>query len=102
MTTNEPSPSQPMNEGEYLEMANHLKITYDSISAKLFKCDIKIMELKKELMTAYGFIRVIDNIADNIYDIPTELVVLIDCLRSHLSESIDKQIFNIVGIEELI
>ena len=91
-----------ITEGQYIEMANHLKETYDKISEKLFKSEIKIMELKKEIITAYGLIRVIDNILVHLYDVPHEVVVLVECLRSHLSEVMDKELFNIKEVEAYV
>ena len=91
-----------ITEGQYIEMANHLKETYDKMSEKLFKSEIKIMELKKEIITAYGLIRVIDNILEHLYDVPHEVVVLVECLRSHLSEVMDKELFNIKEVEAYV
>ena len=79
-----------MTEQQYLEMANHLKQTYDKMEEKLLRSEIKIMDLKKELMTAYGLVRIIDNILDNLYEVPHEVVVLVECLRGNLSDSMDK------------
>ena len=42
----------PINDGEYLEMVNHLKNTYDEISTKLFASEMQLMDLKKDLMLA--------------------------------------------------
>ena len=91
-----------ITEGQYIEMANHLKETYDKMNEKLFKSEIKIMELKKEIITAYGLIRVIDNILEHLYDVPHEVVVLVECLRSHLSEVMDKELFNIKEVEAYV
>ena len=91
-----------MTEQQYLEMANHLKQTYDKMEEKLLRSEIKIMDLKKELMTAYGLVRIIDNILDNLYEVPHEVVVLIECLRGNLSDSMDKNIFNVKDIEEYV
>ena len=88
-----------INENEYLEMSNHFKKLYDNLSDKNFEKDIKIMEIKKELITVYGFIRVIDNILERIYEVPHEIVVLVECLRGHLSDIIDKEIFKIKDID---
>tara|TARA_R110001599_G_scaffold149739_1_gene333745 strand:- start:829 stop:1134 length:306 start_codon:yes stop_codon:yes gene_type:complete len=88
-------PSEEINENEYLEMSNHFKKLYDDLSEKNFSQDIKIMDLKKELITVYGFIRVIDNILDSLYEVPHEIVVLIEIIRGHLSNFIDKEIFKI-------
>ena len=91
-----------ITEGQYIEMANHLKETYDKMNEKLFKSEIKIIELKKELMTSYGLVRVIDNILEHLYDVPHEVVVLVECLRSHLSEVMDKELFNIKEVEAYV
>mgnify|MGYP003627512078 CR=1 FL=1 len=91
-----------MTEQQYLEMANHLKQTYDKMEEKLLRSEIKIMDLKKELMTAYGLVRIIDNILDNLYEVPHEVVVLVECLRGNLSDSMDKNIFNVKDIEEYV
>ena len=84
-----------MTEQQYIEMSNHLKETYDKISEKLFRSEIKIIDLKKDLITVYGLVRIIDNILDNLYEVPHEVVVLIECLRSHISDIMDKELFNI-------
>ena len=87
----------PINDGEYLEMVNHLKNTYDEISAKLFASEMELMDLKKDLMTAYGVIRLIDNLLEHIIEVPHELTVLVEVLRGELSDNIDKFIFGMKG-----
>ena len=77
------SDAQPFNEGEYIEMSNHLKKVYDE------------MELQKILMSAYGFKLVIDNLVGNLMDIPGDVVLLIEHLRGFLSDALDQYIFNI-------
>tara|TARA_R110000787_G_scaffold163689_2_gene276874 strand:+ start:684 stop:1007 length:324 start_codon:yes stop_codon:yes gene_type:complete len=92
-----PSPS-PKNEGEYIEMANHLKQLYDEIGKKNEKLKQDKHELQKVLLGAYGMVRCLDNLVDNIYDVPSDLVVLIETLRSSLSDELDTHIFNIKKI----
>ena len=91
-----------MTEQQYLEMANHLKQTYDKMEEKLLRSEIKIIDLKKDLITVYGLVRIIDNILDNLYEVPHEVVVLVECLRGNLSDSMDKNIFNVKDIEEYV
>ena len=88
-------PNDTMTEGQYLEMANHLKETYDKMEEKLLRSEIKIIDLKKEIMTSYGLTRVIDNLIDHLCEVPHEVVVLVELLRAQLSDTIDKEIFNI-------
>lgn len=90
-------PNDSMTEGQYIEMANHLKNTYDEISAKLFASEMELMDLKKDLMTAYGVIRLIDNLLEHIIEVPHELTVLVEVLRGELSDNIDKYIFGMKG-----
>ena len=91
-----------MTEQQYIEMSNHLKETYDKISEKLFRSEIKIIDLKKDLITVYGLVRTIDNILDNLYEVPHVVVVLVECLRSHLSDVMDKELFNIKEGDEYV
>tara|TARA_R110000803_G_scaffold59583_1_gene118328 strand:+ start:807 stop:1121 length:315 start_codon:yes stop_codon:yes gene_type:complete len=97
-------PNEPMNDGQYLEMANHLKETYDKMEEKLLIREIKIIDLKKEIISAYGLIRVIDNLMEHLHEVPHEIVVIVELLRSQLSDTVDKEIFNIkeINISEFV
>ena len=86
--------TEPENEGEYIDMANQLKETYDLISAKLFKTDMLLLDLKKDLCTAYGVIRLLDSLSDQL-DLPHEFTTILECLRGTLSDSMDTHIFDI-------
>ena len=88
-------PKSPSNEGEYIEMSNHLKKIYEEVDLKNQKLTLEKMELQKILMSSYGMSRVIDNLASNIMDIPADLVMLIEHLRSFLSDELDNHVFNI-------
>ena len=85
---------EPENEGEYISMAAHLKETYDLISAKLFKNEMKLLELKKDLCAAYGVIRLLDSLSEQM-DLPHEFLTLIECLRGTISDSMDTHIFDL-------
>ena len=74
---------QVLNDQALLEMADQLKITLENL------------ELKKHLISAYGFIRVLDMMATNSYDIQPEILILIETLRAYLSDYMDDNIFNI-------
>lgn len=88
----------PKNEGEYIDMAAHLKTLYEEMELKNEKLKLEKVELQKVLLGSYGMVRVIDNLLNNIYDVPTDLVVLIETLRSSLSDELDNHIFNIKKI----
>lgn len=82
------------NEGDYLDMANQLKETYDLISDKLFKNEMILLELKKDLCSAYGVIRLLDALCDNM-NLPHQFITCIELLRGTLSDSMDTHIFDI-------
>tara|TARA_R110002012_G_scaffold277713_4_gene465230 strand:+ start:1700 stop:1981 length:282 start_codon:yes stop_codon:yes gene_type:complete len=86
---------QVLNDQALLEMADQLKKTYDEITFKLDKITLENLELKKHLISAYGFIRVLDMMATNSYDIQPEILILIETLRAYLSDYMDDNIFNI-------
>ena len=92
----EPLPpiDEPSNEGQYLEMAQHLKETYDLISAKLFKNELQLLDLKKDLCTAYGVVRLLDSLSDQM-NLPHQFLTLIEMLRGTLSDSMDTHIFDL-------
>ena len=84
-----------MLEGEYLEMANQLKEKYDQITNKIRKISLLELEMKKDLMSAYGVIRLIDHLMSSSpvgYD--NEIILLVETLRGLLSECIDKHVFD--------
>lgn len=93
----------PNNEGEYIEMCAHLKQLYEEMELKNEKLKLEKVELQKVLLGSYGMVRVIDNLLSNIYDVPTELVVLVETLRGSLSDELDNHIFNIkrISLEDL-
>ena len=87
-----------MMEQEYLEMVNQLKDKYDEITDKLDRIELQELDMKKDLITAYGVVRMLDNLISNShigYD--NEVVVIVEVLRGLMSNSMDRHIF---GIED--
>ena len=85
-------------EGEYLELCNDLKNKYDEITDKLDRIELQELDMKKDLITAYGVVRMLDNLISNShigYD--NEVVVIVEVLRGLMSNSMDRHIF---GIED--
>ena len=77
-----------MLEQEYLELVNQLKENFDSKEKVIEKIKEENIELKKNLMSVYGYIRILDFIANRI-DLDVELQNMIDVLRSFLSDVYD-------------
>lgn len=81
-----------MLEQEYLQLCEQLKNTYEEKEQELNKLKQQNQELKKNLMSCYGFIRIIDYIVDE-GDVPFELRTLIDVFRGYLSDMYDDLYF---------
>ena len=83
-------------EQEYLEMVNQLKDKYDEITDKLDRIELQELDMKKDLITAYGVVRMLDNLISNSH-IPydNEVVTIVEVLRGLLSNCMDRHIFHI-------
>ena len=84
-----------MLEGEYLDLVKQLKDKYDEITDKLDSIERKDKELRKDFITAYGVVRILDHLIDiNPVSYDPEIVVLVESLRGFLSDSVDKHILS--------
>ena len=83
-------------EGEYLELCNDLKSKYDTITNKLERIEAMELNMKKDLITAYGVVRMLDHLISTSH-IPYdhEVITIVECLRGLLSTVMDTHIFNI-------
>lgn len=79
-----------MIEGEYLELVNQLKEDFDKKDKEVLRIKEENTRLKKELMSIYGYIRILDYMADSTFDMDFELKGLIDVLRSYTSNLFDE------------
>jgi len=77
------------NEQMYLEMCEQLKKKYDELEYIKAKLTMQNTDLKKEILTAYGLSRILDNLINNCFDVDMEVVCLSESLRGHLSNVID-------------
>ena len=78
-----------MLEQEYLELSNQLKESFDKKEKEVEKIKEELTDLKKIFVSAYGFVRIMDNIDDW-----SEKEALLDLLRSYLSEQFENIIIN--------
>jgi hypothetical protein len=78
-----------MLEGEYLELVDQLQKKYDDNELKFVSLKLENKMLKKEVITAYCVIRLIDNLTQHECDISDELRSMIEILRGHLSTTYD-------------
>ena len=80
---------KPMNEGYYLDAMNQLKEKFDNNEYLMKRIQKQNMELKKEIMTAFGCMRILDNLIHNSYGVDGDIVCLSESLRGHLSTFLD-------------
>tara|TARA_R110000803_G_scaffold39715_2_gene85645 strand:+ start:1541 stop:1819 length:279 start_codon:yes stop_codon:yes gene_type:complete len=78
-----------MLEGEYLELVDQLQKKYNDNEIKFGSLKLENKMLKKEVITAYCVIRLIDNLSQNEFEISDELKSMIEILRGHLSTTYD-------------
>ena len=80
-----------MTEQEYLDMAKHFKEELEKKDLMLRCQQVAIEDLKKILMTAYGFVRVIDHFSTE-EEIAGECKETFELLRGYLSMMLDEYI----------
>ena len=83
-------------EGEYLEMVQQLKDKYDMITSKLDKIESMELNMKKDLITAYGVVRMLDHLISTShigYD--NEVMTIVEVLRGMLSDMMDRHVLSI-------
>jgi len=83
------------NDNEYLEFSNQMKDQFNELEAEKKLTEMENYELKKEIVTVYGLIRVLDTCISDLHNIPNFVVELAERTRGGLSSVMDKYIFNI-------
>ena len=78
---------EDMTEQQYLELANQLKETFDEKDKQVEKLLQENEEIKKDFLTLYGMLRVINYYAEGEVDEPT--MTLIESARGFASSIID-------------
>ncbi len=81
---------KPMTEQMLIEAMDQLKEKFDLNEYLMKKMENRLLDLKKELFTSYGLIRLIDNMVHQSYDIDSDIITLIESLRGHLSKVIEE------------
>ena len=74
-----------MLEGEYLELVNDLKCKFDEKDREVLRTSEINKELKKIILSVYGFIRVMDHNTN----VDFEVREMVEILRSYLSDVYD-------------
>ncbi len=80
-------------EQDYLDMVGQLKLKYDEIEAKMNSIERLEKIMKKDLITAFGVVRLLDHLMDtSVVPYDNEIVVLVEMLRGVLSDCVDRHI----------
>tara|TARA_R110000824_G_scaffold98476_4_gene234985 strand:- start:1320 stop:1571 length:252 start_codon:yes stop_codon:yes gene_type:complete len=83
-----------MLEGEYLDLVKQLKDKYDEIEAKLESIERRDKDLRKDFMTAYGTIRLLDHlISTSPVGFDDEVVIMVEVLRGFFSDCVENHFF---------
>ena len=85
----QPEKEKPMSEQMLLDAMEQLKEKFDVNEYLVKNMEKRVVQLKKELFSAYGMIRVLDNLINNSYGIENEIECLSDSIRGHLSSVIE-------------
>ena len=80
-------------ENEYLELANDAQKKFNELDLKLKHKENELKEIKKELISCYGYVRILDNLYQNQDDIEPNISIMIEVLREFLSQFTEEQIF---------
>ena len=80
-----------MIEEQYRELADHAREKFIELENKYNKEKLKNHELKKEFLSAFGMVRIIDNNLEEMEGIESSPAkVLLELLRTHLSDIYDR------------
>jgi cellobiose phosphorylase len=81
-----------MNEGMYLDAMNQLKEMNEKREKETEKHKQELLNLKKELISAYGIVRLIDMMYSDADEPIGEISLLIETLREYLSQFVENKI----------
>ena len=82
------------NEQMYLEMVGQLKDKFDEVEQKLDTIEKRDKQLRKDFITAYGTIRLLDHLISNSpVGFDDEVVIMVEVLRGFLSDCVDNHFF---------
>jgi len=81
-----------MNEGMYLDAMNQLKDINEKRDVEFEKLKEENMDIKKELISCYGVVRMIDMMYSDTEEPVMEIGILIESLREYLSQYTENKI----------
>jgi translation initiation factor 2B subunit (eIF-2B alpha/beta/delta family) len=88
------SESENITEQKYLELAEDFKIKYEEMEEKIKHKDEQLLEIKKELISCYGYVRILDNLYSQQDDHEPTIHIMLEVLREFLSQFTEDLIFS--------
>ena len=73
-------------EGEYLELANDAQQRFNQQALEIKQKDEELLQLKKELISCYGYVRILDNLYINQGDGEPTIGMMLEVLREFLGQ----------------
>ena len=77
-------------------MVKQLKDKYDDITSKLDKIELMELDMKKDMISTYGVVRMLDHLISTShigYD--NEVMTIVEVLRGMLSDMMDRHVLSI-------
>lgn len=81
-----------ITEQQYLELARDSQNRFNELDRKLKSKENEMLDLKKEIISSYGMIRIIDNLYQNTDEVDLNIQTLIETLRQQLSDYVEDNI----------
>ena len=83
-----------MTEGMFIDAMNQLKELNEKRDEENKKYKEEVIQLKKELISCYGVVRLLDNLNENhpLGETPVEVKIVIETLREYLSQYVEDNI----------
>jgi len=76
-----------ITEQDYLELAKEAKEKYEQLEEKINKKNEELHDIKKELISCYGYVRILDNLySQQPTDIEPNIEIMLSVLRDFLSQ----------------
>ena len=79
-------------EQEFLQLANDAQEKFNELNNKLQDSEEELLYLKKELISCYGYIRILDNVYKNQIEVEPTVSLMLDVLREFLSQFTENNI----------
>ena len=75
-----------ITEQDYLELAEDAKNKFENLEKKINKKNQELIDIKKELISCYGYVRILDNLYTQQCEVEPNIEMMINVLRDFLSQ----------------